>query len=232
MMIFTSCSNNDIKDKTTDPVINTTIGIFDKEADGSYVINSDRGSKYYVTNYQMMLDEGYLPGQRVYAEFTGDIDTRPYVGPIVVQYAYPVLVKEFELLTSSAANDPVELLTVWNSGNYLNIQYLIRTSSTNSHLLHLAVVDDSTASADGYLTLELRHDLNGNTQISNHIGIVSYDISKYVADTSIKGFNIRYNDIDKGEQTTTVDIRRKTSTTEQALTQAPNSEMGSLTLAE
>ena len=94
MLLFMSCKEDGDYMTCTYPTYNSTIGSFEKESDEAYYIDSDKGNKFYVANYGDMLDKGYKPGQRVYAEFNTPVGERPYVGQITVVRTYPVSVKE------------------------------------------------------------------------------------------------------------------------------------------
>ncbi len=232
MLIFSACGidGNDITAGSAQSTVNATIGTFLKESDTSYYIDSDRGNKLYVTNYTDLLDDGYASGQRVYAEFVGTVAKAPFVGSVKVTYAYPVLVKQIAAVGNAAADDPVDALRIWNSRNFLNIQYIIKTSGTYIHSLDLVTVDSPKKQEDGYRYLELRHSLNGNTALTNFVGIASFDISKYLADSSVKGFIIRYKSLSGKEMFAQCDLARNNS--DVMLETEPNAEMGSALLVK
>ncbi len=229
MLLFSACGM-DGEDINSSATVNATIGTFQKETDTSYYIDSDKGNKLYVTNYTDLLDDGYTSGQRIYAEFQGNITHVPYVGSVNVTYAYPVLVKQITAAGSDTADDPVDALRIWNSRNFLNIQYIIMTSGTYIHDLDLVMVDSPKKKEDGYQYLELRHNLNGNTALTSFVGIASFDISRYLADSSIKGFIVRFKALDGTETFAKCDIER--NNTDVMLETEPNNEMGSALLVK
>ncbi len=232
MLMFSACDmgSDEMNSANSSSVINTTIGTFLKESDSAYLIDSDKGNKLYVTNAADLLNNGFTPGQRIYAEFSGAVMQVPYVGPIKVTYAYPVLVKDIAVATSNMADDPIDALRIWNSRNFLNIQYIIMTSGTYTHNLELVTVAAPKQKEDGYQYLELRHGLNGNTPMTNFVGIASFDISKYLADSSLKGFIVRYKSLNGKETFAKCELDRNNS--DIVLDPAPNSEMGSALLVE
>lgn len=227
MLLFSACSM-DGDEMNASEAINATIGTFQKESDTSYYIDSDKGNKLYVNNYTDLLDDGYTSGQRIYAEFQGNITHVPYVGSVNVTYAYPVLVKQITAASSDTADDPVDALRIWTSRNFLNIQYIIMTSGTYIHNMDLVTVDSPKQKEDGYQYLELRHGLNGNTALTSFVGIASFDISRYLADSSLKGFIVRFNGLDGKEAFAKCDIDR--SNIDVMLDTEPNAEMGSALL--
>lgn len=115
MLLFMSCKEDGDDMTCTYPTYNSTIGSFEKESDEAYYIDSDKGNKFYVSNYTDMLDKGYKPGQRVYAEFNTPVGERPYVGQITVLRTYPVSVKEVSALDESMGDDPITVVNLWNS---------------------------------------------------------------------------------------------------------------------
>ena len=58
----------------------------------------------------------------------------------------------------------------------------------------------------GYQYLELRHSLNGDTPETNIVGIISFDISRYLSDSNLKGFIIKVNDRLAGDTFVRYDI--------------------------
>lgn len=229
MLLFSACGM-DGDDMAICETINATIGTFQKESDTSYYIDSDNGNKLYVNNYTDLLDDGYTSGQRIYAEFQGNITHVPYVGSVNVTYAYPVLVKQITPIGSDTADDPVDALRIWTSRNFLNIQYIIMTSGTYIHNMDLVTVDSPKQKEDGYQYLELRHGLNGNTALTTFVGIASFDISRYLADSSLKGFIVRFKGLDGKETFAKCDIDRSNS--DLMLDTEPNAEMGSALLVK
>ncbi len=229
MLLFSACGM-DGEDINASGTVNATIGTFQKETDTSYYIDSDKGNKLYVANYTDLLDDGYTSGQRIYAEFQGNITHVPFVGSVNVTYAYPVLVKQIAAASSDTTDDPVDALRIWNSRNFLNIQYIIMTSGTYIHDLDLVTVDSPKKKEDGYQYLELRHNLNGNTALTSFVGIASFDISRYLADSSIKGFIVRFKALDGKETFAKCDIDR--NNTDVMLETEPNNEMGSALLVK
>lgn len=115
MLLFMSCKEDGDYMTCTYPTYNSTIGSFEKESDEAYYIDSDKGNKFYVANYGDMLDKGYKPGQRVYAEFNTPVGERPYVGQITVLLTYPVSVKEVSALDENMGDDPITVVNLWNS---------------------------------------------------------------------------------------------------------------------
>lgn len=206
MLLFMSCKEDGDYMTCTYPTYNSTIGSFEKESDEAYYIDSDKGNKFYVANYGDMLDKGYKPGQRVYAEFNTPVGERPYVGQITVVRTYPVSVKEVSALDESMGDDPITVVNLWNSKNFLNVQYMFASSSTYVHSLDLVAVPSPKKSKPGYQYLELRHSLNGDTPVTNIVGIISFDISRYLSDSNLKGFIIKVNDRLAGDTFVRYDI--------------------------
>lgn len=204
MSLFVSCLNDD-EDISYNEYLWSTIGFFERESETSYYIASDKGAKFYVTNYQDLLDLGYKPSQRVYALFASD-SAQPAVsgGYIAVSYVYPVLEKGVVALTDANSDEIgdnlIDMDMWWTSKNYLNIYYHLRTSATNTHYLNLVTVDNPKKTEAGYQYLEFRHNLNGNRSLNDYYGVVSFDVSEYLGDPDLKGFIIRVNTLGEGEK--------------------------------
>ena len=83
---------------------------------------------------------------------------------------------------------------------------MLASSSTYAHSLDLVTVPSPKKSKPGYQYLELRHSLNGDTPMSNIVGIISFDISRYLSDSNLKGFIIKVNDGHAGDTFVRYDI--------------------------
>lgn len=204
MLLFASCGNGDEPDGVTIcPMVSSTIGQFEREGDTAYFINSDRGSRYSVFNYQLLLDKGYRSGQRIYAEYTRMEDT----GDIIVYNALPVQLKRITEVTESTADDPMEVLNIWNSSHYLNVQYYFLTSGTYADGIDLVTVPAPLRGQEGYQYLELRHSSNGNKPLSGLSGFVSFEIGYYLTDPVFKGFIIKSKTLDGTNAFWKVDVK-------------------------
>ena len=90
-------------------------------------------------------------------------------------------------------DDPITVVKSCGDSNFLNVN-IFASSSTYVHSLDLVSVPSPKKSKPGYQYLELRHSLNGDTPVTNIVGIISFDISRYLSDSNLKGFIIKVND--------------------------------------
>lgn len=223
MLLFSGCMEENKYENV--PYLNSTIGEFKEESKSSYLIDSDKNNKFYIRNYQQMLDNGFEPGQRVYAEFANPVGEEPFVGEIDVLYAYAVKVKDIVALTEEnkdeIGDDPINIYSLWASGKFLNIQFQFFTGSERPHLLNLVTVENPKKQEDGYVYLEFRHNRNNNILLNNYLGIISFNIEDYLANTpDLKGFIIRAN-TGQGERFLKLSLEEKQMTTDD-LSVAPN----------
>lgn len=230
LLLFCSCEGEDVSEYH-DTAFGSTIGTFRQESDTRYLIESDKGNRLYVKNYTDLLDMGFVDGQRIYAEFNFQTTsvTDPTESEINVSFSYPITVKEISM-EGENYDDPISVSTIWASGRYLNIQYMVQTSASSYHKLYLTPADKPLQHQQGYKYLELHHDLNGNLQETLYVGIISFDISDYLADSSVKGFVIRVNTTGKGEEFLQCNIDRTSVGTRMSLPLSPNAELGGTAL--
>ncbi len=201
MMLFSSCVDNDEKYLEVGLPISTTIGTLNDAGDGRLYIDSDLGNTLYVKNSEMLSSTGFEAGQRIYAEFPAPmVNKTPFVGEVELLYAYAVKVKDVVALTDAnreeIGDDPIDVYSIWNSKNYLNVQFHFLTNGPDPHYINLVTVDGSQ-NVNGYVYLEFRHNANGNKPLKDYLGIVSFDISEYMEDPAVKGFMIRVNSYGK-----------------------------------
>lgn len=202
MLLFASCDDGEMTYEAICPGVSSTIGQFARESDTSYFIDSDRGNRYMVVNFQSLLDQGYRPGQRVYAEYT------PLAaGEISVSKSFPVQLNSITEATESTADDPMDVINVWVSSHYLNVYYYFMTSGTYADGIDLVTVDAPKRGMEGYQYLELRHSSRGNKPLSAVSGIVSFEVGAYLTDPTFKGFIIKSKSLDGRDSFWNVDVR-------------------------
>lgn len=105
-----------------------TIGDVVRIDDSSYYIDSDKGNKLYVENYQDLDYAEIGDGDRIYAHFLMlEKPMEGYTGVAHLEYIYKVLTKEPVTLTvandSEMGNDPIGIFDIWCSDKYLNFNY-------------------------------------------------------------------------------------------------------------
>lgn len=202
LTLFSSCIGND--EPYGPAPYNSTIGELVMEDEDSYFIDSDKGNKFYLSNYGKLLSSGFKPGQRIYAEFAEEVDKEPFVGEVNVLYAYNVKVKDIVELTDEnreeIGDDPINVYAMWTSKNFLNIQFQLFTDSMHPHFLNLVDTGSREVSEDGYVYLEFRHNMNGNRPANSYLGIISFDISEYLDAPGINGFVIKVKTAGYGER--------------------------------
>ena len=77
---------------------------------------------------------------------------------------------------------------------------MFASSSTYVHSLDLVAVPSPKKSKPGYQYLD------GDTPLTNIVGIISFDISHYLSDSNLKGFIIKVNDRLAGDTFVRYDI--------------------------
>lgn len=209
---FTSCDKNSDASYTNPRY--ATIGLLETDSENRFCIVSDKGNKFHVLNTQDLLDNEFTEGDRVYAEMLGETNLEePFDGDISVIYASKVLTKDIVALTdensAEIGDDPIDIYALWNSGKYLNLQFFLLTNGARPHYINLVTVDEPKKQENGYVYLELRHNGNGNTLVNSYTGYASFDISKYLDDTTVKGFIIRDRTFRNGEVFLKYDLERE-----------------------
>ena len=150
-------------------------------------------------------------GQRLLLEFNfaekNPLIYADSIQPIQVVHIYNVLTKPATDLRNASenhpdlspyGNDPIQVNTVSISKSHLNIQFYVMGYHTDIvHRVSLLLTDESRMDEEGLLSLDLRHNAEGDKQEELFWGVVSFNLSSIpeYGQPSFKGFRIRYTDL-------------------------------------
>ena len=144
-----------------------------------------------IVNFSL-LQENYM-GYDYYIAIN-DIDT------VLVKNIIPITPETAD----SIGNDPVNILDMWTSDEYLTIQFEMKGAGNKKHMVN--VVRDFSLSEnpdkDNYMQLEFRHNVEDDPQIDRHLwGIASFRLKDLAPQTSnLSGLKIKVNTF-RGEKT-------------------------------
>ena len=202
----------------------TTLGTV-AETDGKKVIISDSYGTLFPENenYLTAKDADSI-GQRVLAgvQFLGNIPSKEATEGSEIQIVelYKILTKAADDLRGKPEDadifgeDPVKI-TSYNIGNgHLTIEFIIwGYDESIRHRISLVRTNEDNSQSNDYITLEFRHNSNGDLTRVPYSGIVSFPLKSIEGfeSTECKGLTISYNDA--GIQQTTIRINKESSET-------------------
>lgn len=195
LTFLTACNDNENSSTWT----GSAIGNFVKVDDATYYIDVAQGNKLYVSNFNELINNKIEPGSRVYCAFLIETENpkgSAYTYNVRVYQCIPLTVKEPVHLTPDKAeevgDDKINLLYAWAGDRYIDIQFQIQATGNITHTINLVTVDKTEQVKEGYKYLELRHNANGDYALENYNGMMSFDITKILAEEpSLKGFIIK-----------------------------------------
>lgn len=88
-------------------------------------------------------------------------------------------------------HDPVEVISIWLGGGYLNMILNIKLNNAKEHTLGI-VEDLSDFDANGVVSMLLYHDANGDKEYYNRRAYVSVPLSKYVDSENPKKITVKF----------------------------------------
>ena len=116
---------------------------------------------------------------------------------------YKILTKPAEDLrkpdapdADSFGNSPIQPTSISLSKEHLNIQFnMLGGNVTIPHRISLLLAADTHLDENGMVPVILRHDANGDAQVTNYWGVVSFTLSSIpeYSDTACKGVKLYYN---------------------------------------
>ena len=197
-----------------------TIGTIKVIEDKEYYFNLDDGEKMYPSDTTYIHNYTVNDDQRVFIHFLPLEESIPgYKYNVKLIQIEDILTKDIIPLTEETAdsigNDRINVVELWITGNYLNIehQFFHNNNSSKKHMLNLVInqTKQASASEDDYLTLEFRHNAYDDEPRTLGWGVVSFRL-KEIANQLVgkKGLKIIVNTIYDGKQTYTVDLKNKT----------------------
>lgn len=144
-----------------------------------------------IVNFSL-LQENYM-GYDYYIAIN-DIDT------VLVKNIIPITPETAD----SIGNDPVNIINMWTSDEYLTIQFEMRGAGDKKHMVN--VVRDfsltNNPDKDKYMQLEFRHNMEGDREIDRKFwGVASFRLKDLAPQESdLAGLKIKVNTF-KGEKT-------------------------------
>lgn len=197
------------------------------EVAGETMIESDNEGCAYVVNPSILTHhEANNKGQRIfytYRSAESPVGSQNSRAPFIeINYLKKILTKHIDLLKEGEediyGHDGINYLSYNMGKTHLTLQFqLLMTNGSNiSHRISLVAKGDAMPDADGYLTVELRHNAEGDTQqhVSN-AEYVSFPLSSAPGykEGTLKGFKMKYNSIYYGEETVTISCNNSKATT-------------------
>lgn len=191
---------------------------------GEAVIESDNEGKAYVVNPdKLTLFEANNAGQRIfytYINATNPSGNTDKEGPfIAIDYLQKILTKPMDTLKEGEedlyGHDGINLITPIMGKTHLTLMFQIATSNSNiKHRISLVAMEGAVPDENGYLAVELRHNAEGDRQEYTSHGYVSFPLSGIPGyeEGKLKGFNIKTNTMNHGEETVTISYNKSKST--------------------
>jgi hypothetical protein len=179
LLAFISCDNDDDDDRW---VSIATVSNPDNSAHFSLKLDNNKTLYVSKTNF-----ESYRPktGQRVLVDYTV-LDRKAETYNVKLNDAYNILTKGIFYITpetqDSIGNDPIAIRDIWVGSDFLNVEFLY-WGYGKTHYINL-VKDDSKQYADNKIHLEFRHNNNNDAQVYRYNGIVSFNLTSLLSQTS------------------------------------------------
>ena len=215
------CTAQTACDNENDPVtFYSTLGTVE-ESDGRTIIVSDSYGTLLPENvdYLTAKDADSI-GQRVLVgvQFPGEIPPENTTKETEVQIVelYKVLTKAADDLrgkpedADTFGHDPIKIVSHSIENGHLTIEFIVwGYDESIRHRISLVQTDEENSANNGYISLELRHDSNGDLSRIPLSGIVSFPLKSIggFESTECKGLAISYNDA--GIQQTTIRIDKE-----------------------
>lgn len=194
-----------------------------KDVEHGYYFGLDDGSKMYPGDTTAIRNYPLVDGQRAFVYFNYlDESKADYDYNVKVESIIDILTKDIIDLTVENAetigDNKINANYIWIAQNYLNIefQYFGTHNIDKKHFLNL--VENTTlvtnGEEDGYISLEFRHNAEGDSPDRIGTGYVSFKLDKISEKMKdAKGLKIRVNTIYEGIQVHTVDFSEKEKNT-------------------
>ncbi|WP_455673289.1 NigD1/NigD2 family lipoprotein [Phocaeicola sp.] len=196
------------------------------------IVEGDVYGKSYITNKNVLKDQEVdVEGQRILYRFiesktngTTDTNDDTKKQSISIFELYKVLTKPMDILAEDGddvyGDDPINILGAYASAEHLNIQYqLLMGDPDIKHRISLVGAPDTTPDAEGYITVDFRHNAEGDNGGVMRWAYVSYTLESLPGykEGKLKGLNIRFNSIYGGTSTHKVAIKNLTTSSASAL---------------
>lgn len=194
------------------------------EVPGEAMIESDNDGIAYVVNPEKLTRYGTNnAGQRIfytYINATNPAGDTGKEGPFIsIDYLQKILTKPMNTLEEGEediyGHDGINLITPIMGKTHLTLLFqILGANSSIQHRISLVATAGSVPDASGYLSVELRHNAEGDRQENPYSGYVSFPLSSVPGfeEGQLKGFKIKTNTINNGEETVTVSYNKTKST--------------------
>lgn len=95
----------------------------------------------------------------------------------------------------SIGDNPIKIHSMWEGGDYLNVSFEFYAGGREAHMINLVSSEDDLGVNDEVVSLEFRHNQNGDPQNYPADGYVSFDLTPYKIQGSNKiTFEIKWKD--------------------------------------
>lgn len=187
--------------------------------DNGYYFGLDDGSKLYPGDTTLIHNYQVTEGQRAFVYYNLlDEPKAGYDYNIKVGQIINILTKDIIDLTAENAerigDDKINVTRYWIAQGYLNIefQYLGTHSSNKKHFLNLVQNTTTTENdEEGYISLEFRHNAEGDALERIGEGYVSFKLDKIEEELeTAKGLKVRVNTIYDGEKFIKIELKKST----------------------
>lgn len=181
------------------------------EGDGDFYVLLDDDSKLFPGDMSSLTNYEVTDGQRAFVFFDELPEEMPgYEYNAKIRWIQDILTKDIYSMPAekedSIGDNNINITQMWlTRKDYLNIecQFMSSENPNRKHMLSLVVNEASTGEGDepGYLTLEFRHNANGDTPLVPKSAIVSYKLKNILPQLEGKeGLNIRVKTVYEGEK--------------------------------
>ena len=188
-----------------------------ENVDNGYYFGLDDGSKLYPGDTTRIDQYKVIDGQRAFVYYNYlDEPKTGYDYNIKVGQIINILTKDIIDLTAENAekigDNKINMTYFWIAQGYLNIefQYLGTHSSDKKHFLNLVQnTMNHENDEEGYISLEFRHNAEGDSPERIGEGYVSFKLDKIEKEMeNAKGLKIRVNTIYDGEKFIKIELKK------------------------
>ncbi len=204
---FCACTERSTEDDAVQAMVLTVC----KNASGTVYFLDDDTTTTYLPSPALVLHDS-LVGRRCYVEYLYLSAAAGYTYTMNLTYAHIVCESKIVLVDSEAAmaalgDASLSPVWMWVSGHYLNVLFDYYGTSLTEHRYSLAHDVRAAAPLDSLLTVELRHNLNGDAPKALLSEVASFDLAPLALDTAgVAYLRVKYRTFDGTEAHTDVAI--------------------------
>lgn len=204
---FCACTEKSTEEDDVQAMILTVC----KNASGTVYFLDDDTTTTYIPSPALVLHDS-LVGRRCYVEYSYLSPATDYTYTINLTYAHIACESKVVLVDSDAAmaalgDAALSPVWVWVSGRYLNVLFDYYGTSLTEHKFSLAHDVRAVAPLDSMLTVELRHNLNGDAPKALLSEVASFDLAPLALDTAgVAYLRVKYRTFDGSDAHTDVAI--------------------------